>query len=59
MSFEAPLYAVAVASAIIFIILTSIPVTFAVELTGENAIKKSSFRRALDCCATSKACISA
>lgn len=36
-SFVAPLYAVAVASA----------------MTGENAIRKSSLRRALDCCATS------
>jgi hypothetical protein len=53
MSFEAPLYAIATASAMIYIELTSILTPRKGVPTGENAMRKSSFRLAFDCCATS------
>lgn len=52
-SFDDPLYAIAVASAITCYTLAWGYHFWESILTGENAIRKSSFRRTFDCCATS------
>ena len=52
-SFVAPLYAVALASAMIYYDSAIISAVDAAGLTGENAMRKSSLRLALDCWATS------